>query len=394
MKKIFLFSFLIFVIQCSHSSGEEVRRGNLSVITHPTAQNIPTEEEAADVLRMETGNLTPEFTHVKNVLAEIELQFVLGENVSNKEEVFNRVEDIAVDAKGRFYVLDTRRFSVGMFNSDGEFITAIGRKGEGPGEFMRPQSMAIYGDSLLFVSDQDRVEVFDIINDGKFVETLPLERMSGSICIAGDQLFAHSSFIPEGYESGDEFNHIDSYSIKPFKHNHSFGVGYKHEIGVAERLSRGQISCNESTSTVQFVFEFFPVIQGYDVRSGELLWTSRIEDFHPPKITEDMVGGRSRLSYGPGEDGTTDQLLSPVNWNDELQLLQILRSKRDNFGEPYIEHHTFVMNSQTGKGAYLGDEFPELATISNGLVASRDYSSLIPKIRFYKTNMLSKMKMP
>lgn len=70
---------------------------------------------------------------------------------------------IAVDAAGRVYISDASEKRVLRVERDGTTLTPITRTGGGPGEVMRPTSLALIGDTLLAVQDggQRRATLFD-----------------------------------------------------------------------------------------------------------------------------------------------------------------------------------------------------------------------------------------
>lgn len=61
----------------------------------------------------------------------------------NEDVAFYMPLDIALDAEGNLYVLDTGNHRIQKFSPDGEYLRTIGRKGQGPGEFNFPGSLDI-----------------------------------------------------------------------------------------------------------------------------------------------------------------------------------------------------------------------------------------------------------
>jgi hypothetical protein len=118
--------------------------------------------------------------------------FSVGERYGDQEEMFGRIEEAVLDSFNRVYILDSRMQNIRVFNLDGEYITKLGGKGKGPGEFERARSMTNYYDKLLLVNNGYRIEVYNIENEEiEFVETLQLEKRSHSLCAIEDKLFIH-----------------------------------------------------------------------------------------------------------------------------------------------------------------------------------------------------------
>jgi sugar lactone lactonase YvrE len=75
---------------------------------------------------------------------------------------FAKPTGIAVDRDGNLYVADTLNARVEIFDADGTFIRAFGRRGDGPGYFAMPKGVAVDCDGHIWVSDsmQNRVQVY------------------------------------------------------------------------------------------------------------------------------------------------------------------------------------------------------------------------------------------
>jgi hypothetical protein len=84
--------------------------------------------------------------------------------VGETDSVFvGKPNAIAVDAAGRVYIADASTKRVLRVERDGTGLVPITRSGGGPGEVMRPISLALIGDSVLAVQDAGKrsAELFD-----------------------------------------------------------------------------------------------------------------------------------------------------------------------------------------------------------------------------------------
>ena len=84
------------------------------------------------------------------------------------------MNNIALEPSGAILVEDTQGNSVVRYGPDGSFADSIGRRGQGPGEFLFPRGTAVLPDGRVAVRD-DRlfvVHVFD--STGTFIERWPL----------------------------------------------------------------------------------------------------------------------------------------------------------------------------------------------------------------------------
>jgi DNA-binding beta-propeller fold protein YncE len=83
---------------------------------------------------------------------------------------FGWVTDVAEDSKGHIYVSEYGEHDrIQKFSRDGEFLLQWGGNGEQPGQFRRPQSMAVDAEDHIWVADacNHRIQVFD--SQGKLV---------------------------------------------------------------------------------------------------------------------------------------------------------------------------------------------------------------------------------
>jgi DNA-binding beta-propeller fold protein YncE len=77
--------------------------------------------------------------------------------------LFNYPYDVEVDKNGDIIVLDSGNFRVQVFDSEGELISIFGAVGTAPGHFARPKGVALSPDGYLFVVDSafGNFQVFD-----------------------------------------------------------------------------------------------------------------------------------------------------------------------------------------------------------------------------------------
>ncbi|HEX6940667.1 MAG TPA: 6-bladed beta-propeller [Longimicrobiales bacterium] len=77
--------------------------------------------------------------------------------------VVGKPADLIAAPDGRFFISDLFARRVLVFGRDGRFLQGIGRAGDGPGELESPSMLALSGDSILYVLDDQRVrvEMFD-----------------------------------------------------------------------------------------------------------------------------------------------------------------------------------------------------------------------------------------
>jgi hypothetical protein len=103
-------------------------------------------------------------------------------------DFFHRPSDIEVDnARSLVYVVDAGSSRVLVFDFEGRFLRAVGRKGQGPGEFATPTGMALTGDGGFAVADRDNNRIQLIGPDGTFIRSVAVKetRVAGLLVIDG-----------------------------------------------------------------------------------------------------------------------------------------------------------------------------------------------------------------
>jgi hypothetical protein len=93
---------------------------------------------------------------LRQVSIALEKELTLGERANAKEPLFQSIRSFRVDGRGDVYVLDPKAPRLIKFGPDGAVLFSIGRKGQGPGEFMVPQMMEL--------GKQDSLLVYDVGN--------------------------------------------------------------------------------------------------------------------------------------------------------------------------------------------------------------------------------------
>lgn len=71
----------------------------------------------------------------------LEERWRIGGDTDDEDEFFGILTHVTVDDEGNVYLLDSQLHQVMIYTPQGDFVRAIGREGEGPGEFRRPSGM-------------------------------------------------------------------------------------------------------------------------------------------------------------------------------------------------------------------------------------------------------------
>jgi DNA-binding beta-propeller fold protein YncE len=146
------------------------------------------------------GNVLVANTHYYEVLIytpEGRLIKRLGGVKGQNPGEFGLVTHAVEDSQNNIYVCEYGEYDrVQKFSSDGKFILQWGGHGSEPGQFIRPQKMAIDSDNHIWVADacNHRIQVFD--SEGKFLKTWGKEgNRPGELCYPYDLLLAPDGTI-------------------------------------------------------------------------------------------------------------------------------------------------------------------------------------------------------
>ncbi len=129
----------------------------------------------------------------------VERIFSVGSLDADEEYLFSWVQDITTDAAGTVYACDSQENRIQVYNKAGKYIRTIGRKGQGPGELMRPMVVRVSPDGRIFVQDDLNVRISIFKPNGKFDHSFRYIRYCSEnleIDPDGDVLLSHLSEVP------------------------------------------------------------------------------------------------------------------------------------------------------------------------------------------------------
>jgi sugar lactone lactonase YvrE len=132
---------------------------------------------------------------------ELQLLRTIGDVDTEDEHLaFNAPMDIALDAAGNIYILDSGNCRIQKFSPEGKFLMSIGRTGQGPGEFANPTSIDVDSKGFVYVvdSNQNRLVVFK--PDGGHFKSYPTSGLG-----LGRIRFMKSGLIATRVEGGGVF---------------------------------------------------------------------------------------------------------------------------------------------------------------------------------------------
>jgi hypothetical protein len=134
-----------------------------------------------------------------------ELTFELEEDLSigNEEDdnsYFYKSIKVDVDGKGNIYVLDRANYRIQKFDKNGNYILTCGRKGQGPGEFLRMSGFHVDKNNRICVLDRGRIHVFNESGELEFCTSIDNYCTQISLADNGGIIGRVSSRIAEGIQ--------------------------------------------------------------------------------------------------------------------------------------------------------------------------------------------------
>lgn len=105
---------------------------------------------------------------------------VLGDPVTNI--YLADIEDFVKGTSDTIYVLDNDERSVVAFNLEGRLLFQFGREGQGPGEFVDPNSLT-YDDGKIYITDRSLLRVSEFSSEGIFQRSFSVKYTPTSIVV-------------------------------------------------------------------------------------------------------------------------------------------------------------------------------------------------------------------
>jgi hypothetical protein len=190
---------------------------------------------------------------------------------------------------GEIFVVDVKFRHIMKFGKSGDFIKIIGRKGQGPGEFMNPLCFCVT-DKYIIVNDSNNynIQFFDF--DGKFIKSFKVFKAYIEIVANSENIYATPLVLNKSSHLVDVLNmngELQTSIIKPY-------FDYQNFFQMANMI---RIDINNKGELV-VAFRHFPLILKYSPK-GERLEEWKL-DYDILKIKEENNHKWLLNKEGPG----------------------------------------------------------------------------------------------
>lgn len=174
-----------------------------------------------------------------------------------KDEQLLNPTGVAIGPNGDIYVTDPIRARVMVFAPSGAFKRVIQTAGggTGPGQFVRPEALAVDRQGNLFIADSWARKVVMFNNADRYVREFPAFEQARGVAVANGMLFLL------------DVGKVITYDVatgKPLRH---FG-----ERGHAEGQIDAYLGIESDGKTIWVADAYNRRVNAYDAKSGKFLW--------------------------------------------------------------------------------------------------------------------------
>lgn len=114
----------------------------------------------------------PEEPLFGEIVYDLEEDLSIGRE-DDENYLFYRASNLALDSMDSIYVLENGNCRIQKFDKYGNYLSTIGKKGQGPGEFESPWRIRLNKESgNIYVMDRRKIKIFD--KDGNYIKAILL----------------------------------------------------------------------------------------------------------------------------------------------------------------------------------------------------------------------------
>jgi len=268
----------------------------------------------------------------------------LGVEGGKPSQVFGEITGVITLPNKSVLVLDAKLGRLSLFSPQGTLLDAVGRSGEGPGEFVDPRLAAVWQDSAFVLDNMlRRVSVFALGRGAiTFERSFGIAGWAADACLIGKRLF------------------LLSYADGRVLHEYSLGGTLLRSFGEPIGLDlpitrggtiRGRLLCEAETGMIVALARQFGTVAAYSAQDGRKLWATVPGGFTPAQMTP--YDGGEGLRIRPGKGGIIDYMVAGVFVAPNLILTQARRVKYTDKSNPSLDvvrsTRTFLLHALTGK---------------------------------------------
>ncbi len=278
-----------------------------------------------------------------------------------EDHLVARVAQVIYLEAGDFLIVDDSEADVKFYEADGSLRLVIGRKGEGPGEFLQPRRAAVGSDGAIHVLDQslNRVQVFE--PSGGFHRNVPLEHLSEArdFGLLSDGSYV---FLDARLDKDDVLFHTDS-----------LGTIRSSFLPISHIVPDGERDGYEWAFPRTFFLDVKADTAFVIASVKNTLWKVDLLSGSVSETTVDFAGYVRPALPRPSDNVTTGQ--EAIEWFLQKHLTGFIRTDGNRILWPFIQGEimkgdpTILLHHHAGTWEVL-ESAPILVDMTNGLVVT------------------------
>lgn len=305
----------------------------------------------------------------------------IGQLEAPEEEVFGRIQAVALFESGGLAVLDAQAGRAVGFGDRGSHAFTLGRRGQGPGEFVDPSALfRVSDDTLAFLNRSARtLQLFARETGNPFAEIgryeLPFWPSGG--CSMRGRIFILGGFEDRAVHEIDREGVIVN-SFPASDHADEVAEGAPQEVAwdLRDQAMSGLLVCAEVSGHVVHVPYYLGWARGYTA-GGDLAWHSSLPDFVKRRVVPAMGGGAVKYEFDPDVNYSHSVVGAAVVADSHVALSLSVAVPRGQ--EPEVDGLLALLDLATGEQTRR-DEFAGVVMAGLGERTAVVYREPFPRV--------------
>jgi hypothetical protein len=293
------------------------------------------------------------------------------------------IADVAVDSRGRVFIVDLAFEKVRVFSPTGSPLFEIGRSGDGPLEFRSPMAIMLRDpDSVIVVDAAHGIKIFRSDASGRtsLLTHRGVNASTRDACAVGSEIAVLVSSANREDPSSD-FDHMIRV-VPPSGTTRSFGAGYRSSSQLVRYvLGEGAIGCIHNVivaglSALPFVRAFRP--------DGHEQWVAQLDDFQIPRYLE-RINSRGQPAFGLDPEVPPSNAIRKVSaLGARHVLVQTVLVTRQALQDRsmYSDVDTYLFDAANGQGVYVGKALPLVDAVASDVLYATSLSPFPRVVKF------------
>ncbi len=314
-------------------------------------------------------------------LGDWDTTVAVGQLEAPAEEVFGRIRAVTLFERDGLAVLDAQAGRAVGFGDRGSHAFTLGRRGQGPGEFVDPSALfRISDDTLAFLNRSARtLQLFAREAGDPFAEIgryeLPFWPSGG--CSMRGRIFILGGFEDRAVHEVDrEGVIVNSFPDSDYAGEVAEGAPEAIAWDLRDQAQSGLLVCSEVSGHVIHTPYRLGWARAYTA-GGDLAWHTFVPDFVKDRVVPAMAGGAVKYEFDPDFNYSHSVVGAAVVANSHVALSMSVAVPRG--GEPEVEGLLALLDLATGEQTRR-DEFAGVVMAGRGDRVAVVYREPFPRV--------------